>query len=270
MENLLVVCTLLLAMTKTRKKDYSYTSPSAARRRQRQPTTPGATDGDTVITAATSATPSSASVSTKEQAGVPKLVRKQLAKDIYHAGGIDKFDLFETQALYNLLSNPDRDCYGSRGDPIRRKIQNLVYSQWKVWEFEKFYKNVLRPWVFEDPDDPLSPSAKIAPKKKTSASAKKGSTGTKKKKQAAESDDSISSKSDDLDFRYRKSSFDKKLDPPSVISTKKHQKNKPIMSYVKGVLTREFFVAVLCDASYLVNSYFLTTALLFSTRRDSG
>ena len=113
-------CVYTFTMTKTRKKDYSYTSPSPARRRQKQPTNRGANGGDDTVV-----TPSSSSVSTKE-GGVPKLVRKQLAKDIHNAGGIDKYDLFETQALYNLLSNPDRECYGVRGDPIRRQIQKLM------------------------------------------------------------------------------------------------------------------------------------------------
>lgn len=236
-------------MTKTQRKDYSYSSPTPTTRGRRQETTsstPGGTDGDSIVTAVTAATPSGNSVATKDASGVPLHVRKQLAKDIYHAGGIALFDKNEKQALSNLLDNPDRDCYGEkRGHPLRRKIQNLVYSQWKVWDFEKFYKKVLRPWVYEDPDDPLSTPAKIPPiKKKTGASAKKGSTA--KKKKASESDDSISTKSDnDLDFRNRKTPFDRKP-PPTVISTKR-KNSKPIMSYVNGVLTRKCPSCMFCS-----------------------
>ena len=97
--------------------------------------------------AASVATPSSVSTRPGESAGVPQHVRKQLAYDIEEAGGIDLFDKGQTQALDHLLNNPDRaEEYSKRRGPLRRKIGNLVYSQWKLWPKEKYLWKVIVRW----------------------------------------------------------------------------------------------------------------------------
>ena len=77
-----------------------------------------------------------------ETRGVPDDIREQLAHDIQKAGGIANFDKGSSQALDDILnSNPDK--YKTRGHPLRRKICNLVYSQWKRWTPEKYSEEVL-------------------------------------------------------------------------------------------------------------------------------
>ncbi len=86
----------------------------------------------------------------KKDEGVPKKVRQQLAIDIESAGGIQDFDKDKTQALCKLLNNPKhRALYGNKGDPIRRQIRNLVYVQWKRFPRDKYFENVLIPFVLQ-------------------------------------------------------------------------------------------------------------------------
>lgn len=94
------------------------------------------------------ATPKSAKSSqSSKMCGVDHNARKQLALDIQFAGGIQEFDRGEGQMLANILDDPDReDKCSERGHSIRRKIPNLVHSQWKVWDDDSTHlKKVIMP-----------------------------------------------------------------------------------------------------------------------------
>ena len=74
---------------------------------------------------------------------VPLNVQKQLAQDIEQAGGIEAFanetnQLTASNQLLCNLCNARENIFGKRGDPIRRKIINLVYH-WKEYSRQGTY-----------------------------------------------------------------------------------------------------------------------------------
>ena len=75
--------------------------------------------------------------------GVPLNVQKQLAQDIEQAGGIEAFanktsQLAASNQLLCNLCNARESIFGKRGDPIRRRIINLVYT-WKEFSRQGTY-----------------------------------------------------------------------------------------------------------------------------------
>jgi len=73
--------------------------------------------------------------------GLPKNVKKQLAKDIQSAGGIHKFREEHPQTLAKICDKRPLLC-GSRGEDVRRKIQNEV-TKWSVCDREAHLEKVL-------------------------------------------------------------------------------------------------------------------------------
>ena len=184
-------------MVKTRKGGGS-TKKAAAK----PPSTPVSARRSSV------ATPSSAvskGGTTKEERGVPKYVRKQLARDIHQKGGIQEFDRQEPQGLDKLLNNPNRTEYGERGDPLRKQIANLVTNQWKVWPTEKYYDKVVIPFVIQD-NDQLAEAPASASKKKSSN--KKSSTTTKTRDTSPDSSIDSNNSLADQSFRNQSTPFD--------------------------------------------------------------
>ena len=87
----------------------------------------------------------------KRSNGVCRKVRKQLAKDIFKAGGIQNFDKNKDQALREILNREDRkEVYApyKRNAHSRIAIQNLV-NRWKGWDNEKYLELVHIPLVLE-------------------------------------------------------------------------------------------------------------------------
>ena len=85
----------------------------------------------------------------KKSAGVPRQVRKQLARDIHQAGGIQDFDCGRDQALKSTLDRNDRkQIYAAfkKNSNTRKTIQNLV-NTWKGWKKEVYLEKVHIPFV---------------------------------------------------------------------------------------------------------------------------
>lgn len=89
--------------------------------------------------------------------GVPVKVRKQLAIDIEAAGGIQDFDKEKRFSLDDILSKKEH-IYKDTKHPLRRKIQNLVYTQWKHFPRDKYFEKVLIPFLIR-PEAPPSVSS---------------------------------------------------------------------------------------------------------------
>ena len=86
--------------------------------------------------------------------GPDEETRRQLARDIEAAGGIDNFEKSKLYALDELLNNPSkRQYYGDRGTARRKQIRNLVF-RWKHWPREKYLERVILPFVIQSRPPP--------------------------------------------------------------------------------------------------------------------
>ena len=81
----------------------------------------------------------SVSASISSRGSIPKRVLKQVAEDIEKAGGLKDFDAGVDQALSIILDGGDPECYGHRGDEIRRQLSQKV-TQWKSLPHEKYLR----------------------------------------------------------------------------------------------------------------------------------
>ena len=75
--------------------------------------------------ASTVATVASSTSSARKKTRLPQNVEKQLLVDIQASGGIHLFDQGKPQGL-NILLDKRTHLFGSRGDTLRRKIQNRI------------------------------------------------------------------------------------------------------------------------------------------------
>lgn len=77
--------------------------------------------------------------------GVPEETREQLARDIAEAGGTQNFDEAKSHALEEILNSKPL-VHKDKNHPLRKKLRNLVSTQWKVWPHEKHLELVNIPF----------------------------------------------------------------------------------------------------------------------------
>ena len=222
----------LVAMVKTRGGASTKVPSTPARRKSKGTSRSVATTPGSVVSEGRA----------RAERGVPLFVRKQLARDIQNKGGINEFDRHEPQGLDKLLNNPDRKEYGGRGDPLRKKIANLVTNQWKTWPTEKYYTRVVIPYVIQDNQE-YEGTASAAPttSKKKSSSSKTRSTSP---------DSSIDSDSQQQTFRDHSTPFDSIPSEIATVINKSSSKKKAASPTPKmaattmhgGILTRKLLI----------------------------
>ncbi|CAB9510059.1 unknown protein [Seminavis robusta] len=81
--------------------------------------------------------------------GVSLHIRKQLAKDIHRAGGIEAIGLENDGKTLDQILKQKEHLYGKRGSTERRQVRNL-FHKWKNYSPEKYCEQVVIPLVLAD------------------------------------------------------------------------------------------------------------------------